>query len=293
MDTSTAIANIVVGSEVAHIARCIDTLLKADYSDSEVFSKLLPFLGKDLLEKNVIDYSAEPGIDIHDRYFVLWEPFIRAKTALLVGTIAEKCSGLEKVEPIIPYLIDMVTSEEEIEQSFSFLAISNIGLKQPSLILPHMQKLVRSLTQLVATASAPSRPFCLFHSLPFQNQLFESFLDFCFIPGLFEPEHISRFVEAGLPVSLVQIALSTYAFDKKPELQWRVLETFLKLITEHPQGSKLFDSDRIPSTANDLCFLMKSALTNKELPNSMRNAFYAIKEMNANSFAELVKKYKK
>ena len=295
MDTSIAIANLVPGNEVAAIARCIDTLLQSDYYNSEVFIKLLPFLGKDLLEKKIIDFSAEPGVDITDRYFVLWEPFLRAKTALLIATIVEKCDNVEKVSELVPFLIDMFLSEEEIEQCFSLIAISNIGLRLPNLILPHFPKLVKPLTSLISLASAPSKPFCLYHSRPFQSQVFESFIDFCSIQGIFEPQNISRFVEANLPISLVQISLSTPVYiEKKSELQWKIIYVYLRLITEHPQGINLFDIDRIPSNSFDLCNLMRYTLTNKEFGAKLRIAIDSIpsNQRTGQGFIDFCKKYK-
>ena len=177
MDATTAKANLVPGKEVAQIARAMDSLLQNDCGDASVIKKLLPFLGQNLLEKKVIEYSSEPGVDITNRYFVLWEPFARAKAALLVGTIVEKAEKLteEDLEGVVPLLMGMMNSNEDIELTFAFLAITNIGLKLPQLVIPQFQTLAKIGNALVNIASHPPKAFSLFHSIPFQNEIYESF----------------------------------------------------------------------------------------------------------------------
>ena len=291
MDTKVALENLTPGNEAVQLAACMDALLKAEYDGAEVFTKILPFLGKNLMEQGIVEYSAEPGIDITNNYFVLWEPFIRAKAALLVGTVAEKCKEKVDYSPLVPPIVDMFLGEEEIEQNFALIAITNIGMKQPDLILSLLPKLVKPLVSIVGQAAMPSKPFCLYHSEPFQRQAFESFLDFMDIPGLFDPQNIQRLVEANITLAIIQIALTQHVYlEHKPSILWRMIWVFLRLTTEHPQGIKMWDIDHIPKEGFDSCLLMREALKSKDNAGRIRNLVDAIpeKERTVQRFKDLV-----
>lgn len=297
MDPATAVANITPGSEVANLARCFDTLLQADYADTSVLEKLLPFLGKNLLERNVIDYSREPGVDITDNYFVLWEPFLRAKTALLIGTIIEKCAEVPDVSHLIEPLVDLFLGEEEIEQCFALIAITNIGLRKPEAILPLFPKLVKPLMLIVGSAASPAQPFCLYHSVAFQSQIFESFLDFMDIPGLLDtPENVQRLFESNVTLAIIQIALSERVYiEKKPATLWRMIWVFLRITTEHPQGLKMWDVDHIPKNGPQACLLMRLALIAPDRAAYIRNQVAKIptEQRTVDRFAQLLKELSK
>ena len=273
MDTKVALENLIPGNEAAQLAACIDALLKAEYGGADVFPKLLPFLGKNLIENGIIEYSPEPGVDITNSYFVLWEPFIRAKTALLIGTVAENCKESPDFSQLVPPLVDMFLGEEEIEQNFALIALTNIGMKAPELILSLLPKLAQPLVAIVGQAAMPSKPFCLYHSAPFQRQAFESFLDFMDIPGLFgNPENVQRLVEANITLAIIQIALSQHVYlEHKVSILWRMTWVFLRLTTEHPQGVKMWDLDHIPKQGYESCVLMRAALKGPDSAGTIRN----------------------
>ena len=298
MDTETAKANLKPGKEVAYLAKCIDTLLQEDCKDPSVLEILAPFLGQKLMENKVIDYSVEPGVDITDHYFVLWEPFLRAKSALLIGTIAEKCENLPDCTKLVDTLVGIFTSaqSEEIEIAFSFFAITHIGLRQPEAVVPHFAKMAKYATTLISIAAAPPKAFGLFHSIPFRTEAFESFLNLCQTKGIFEnPDNVNRFVAAGLPVSLLQIALSAQCFvEKHPEMQWKLLSVFVRLLTEYPNGYQLIDLDRLPrENFNDCCTLMRFAVVNHDKVGALRSEIDSVKEADRTgpAFQALVKKY--
>lgn len=300
MDSETAKANLTPGKDVAYLARCIDTLLQNDCGDSSVISILTPFLGQKLMENKVIDYSIEPGVDITDHYFVLWEPFLRAKAALLIGTIAEKCDSLPDCSAVVETLVGIFTSSqsEEIEISFSFFAITHIGLRQPESVLPHFAQIAKPATSMISIAAAPPKAFGLFHAIPFRYDAFDSFLNLCNIKGVFEnPDNVNRLVAAGLPVSLLQIGLSAQIFvEKHPDAQWKLLSVFVRLLTEYPNGYQLIDLDRLPrENFNDCCTLMRIAVVNHESVGALRNEIDAVKDADrtAAAFQALVKKHQK
>ena len=300
MDAETAKANLTPGKDVAYLARCMDTLLQSECKDATVFDILKPFLGQKLMETKVIDYSVEPGVDITDHYFVLWEPFLRAKAALLVGTIAEKCETLPDCTSLVDTLVGIFTNSqsEEIEISFAFFAITNIGLRQPEAVLPHLAHIAKPATSLISIAAAPPKAFGLFHSIPFRSDAFESFLNLCNIKGVFEnPDNVNRLVAAGLAISLLQIGLSAQIFvEKHPEMQWKLLSVFVRLLTEYPNGYQLIDLDRLPrENFNDCCTLMRIAVVNHESVGALRNEIEAVKDADrtAEAFQALVKKHQK
>lgn len=278
MNAQQAVQELVPGKEVSQIAKCIDTLLQSDYSDPVIFEKVVPFLQTNLLVNNIIDYSVEPGVDISDRYFVLWEPFIRAKAALLIGEVSERSSSITNVAHIIPFLNAMILGDEDIEQAFGFFALSQIGLKQPESVLPHFAQLVRPICALLKKSVNSSRAFSLFKMSAFQYQLFESFIDFAQVKGVFEnPDFVQRFVAAGLPTVLTQIALSASVFlTKKAQFQWPFIRIFLRLITEHPNGASFFDLDALNRTGIDLCSLMRIVLIKPGKAGALRNEIAAI-----------------
>lgn len=296
MDAVTAKANLVPGKEVAQIARAMDSLLQSDCGDVAVVKKLLPFLGQNLLEKRVIEYSSEPGVDITNRYFVLWEPFARAKAALLLGTIVEKAEKItaEDLEGTVPLLMAMMNSNEDIELTFAFLALTNIGLRLPQLIAPQLQALAKIGNALVNVASHPPKAFSLFHSVPFQNEIYESFLNLCLTNGVFEtPENLQRFVQSGLSYSLIAItkAAANYV-EKRPEMEWNLLYISLRLITEFPGGGQLFDLDRLPmDPKNNPAIVLRVVCQDKQKAGAVRNILDAIpqSERNQDRFAQLTK----
>jgi hypothetical protein len=276
MDNESAKANLIPGKDVAYIARCMDALLQSDCSDPSVIDLITPFLAPKLLDNRVIDFSIDPGVDITDHYFVLWEPFIRGKTALLLGTIAEKAATLPDLTSIVTTLVEIFTNgvSEEIELSFSFFAIAHIARRQPQAVLPHFQKLVRFAGAFVGLAAYPPKAFGLFHSIPFQTEAFDSFLNFVSTIGLFEtPDNVQRLVAAGLPITLFQIAQGSSKFEEKhPEMLWKWLTIFLRLITEHPNGYQLFDLDRIPRDyVNDLLAILRLVLLSPSGAGAIRN----------------------
>ena len=297
MDTKVALDNLIPGNEAAQLAQSIDALLKAEYAGADVFEKVLPFLGQNLIERGIIEYSAEPGVDITNNYFVLWEPFIRAKIALLIGTVAEKCTEVPDLSPLVPPLVDMFLGEEEIEVCFALIAITNIGMKKPDLILSLLPKLAKPLVGIVGQAAMPSKPFCLYHSEPFQRQAFESFLDFMDIPGLFEkPENVQYLVGANITLAIIQIALSGHIYlEHKPEILWRMIWVFLRLTTEHPQGVKMWDLDHIPKQGIDACILMRAALKGPDSAGAIRNMVDKIpkKDRTVERFKLLIKEIPK
>ena len=185
MDVETAKANLIPGKDVAYLARCIDTLLQHDCTDTSLLPLLLPFLDQNLLDNKIIDYGIEPGVDITDHYFVLWEPFARAKVALLIGTIAEKCDTLPDCKDIVEKLMVMIKGNEDIELAFSFFALTNIGQKQPNLILDHFSDLCKIANTLVTISTNQTKAFSLFHSVPFRTEIYDTYLDFCAIKGIF------------------------------------------------------------------------------------------------------------
>lgn len=296
MDATTAKANLVPGKEVAQIARAMDSLLQNDCGDASVIKKLLPFLGQNLLEKKVIEYSSEPGVDITNRYFVLWEPFARAKAALLVGTIVEKAEKLteEDLEGVVPLLMGMMNSNEDIELTFAFLAITNIGLKLPQLVIPQFQTLAKIGNALVNIASHPPKAFSLFHSIPFQNEIYESFLNLCLLKGVFEtPENLQKFIQTGLLYSLLTITKASPDYvQKRPEMEWNLLYICLRLITEFPGGGQLFDLDRLPiDPKNNPAIVLRIVSQDKQKAGAVRNILDAIpqSERNQDRFAQLTK----
>jgi hypothetical protein len=296
MDVEAAKANLIQGKDVAYIARCIDTLLQSDCNDPTVIDLIFPFLGPKLLENRVIDYSIEPGVDITDHYFVLWEPFIRAKTALLIGTIAEKSATLPDLTAIVNTLVEIFTNgfSEEIELAFAFFAISHIGLKQPKPVLAHFAKLAKFAGQFVNLAAYPPKAFGLFHSVAFQTEAFDSFLNLVKVQGVFEtPDNVQRLVAAGLPITLFQIAQASPNYtEKHPEILWKWLRIFLKLLTEHPNGHQLFDLDRVPREyVNDALAILRLAVLAPDRAGSLRTEMEATPESGktADAFKKLVR----
>lgn len=239
MDVETAKANLVPGKEVQELARCMDTLLSQECNDPSVFPQLLPFLGPNLIERKIIDYSIEPGVDITNHYFVLWEPFVRAKSALLIGTIAEKCKELPDCAELIEPLITMLKSKEDIEYTFAIIAVSNIGLKRPEYILPHFSYLSKRLPELVYLASSVKSPFSLFYSVPFQSEVYESCVSICEIKGVFDnTENLNRLIDGGIPMALNQISRDSEKYkEKKPELKGKV-DKCIKLLNQHLSNNK-------------------------------------------------------
>jgi hypothetical protein len=300
MDVEAARQNLVQGRDADYLARCMDVLLQNDYKDPSIFPSLVPFLGKKLLDQRIIDYGMEPGVDITDHYFVLWEPFLRAKTALLVGTIAEKSADLPDTTPLIDPLVAMMTSHdsEEIELAFAFFAIGQIGLRQPTPLIGHFPQLCRAATSLVNLAANRPKAFGLFHSIAFRTEVFESFVNLARFKGVFEkPDNVQRFIAAGLPYSILQIALAAQFYvEKHPMLQWDLIDVFLRLVTEHPNGHQLFDLDRIPRDGfNDICTILRFAIVNPAQLGALRNDVEAVKSADRSTqrFTALVRKYVK
>lgn len=293
MDPETAASNIIIGHEVADLARCFDVLLQNNCGDTTVLDKIFPFLGKDLLERNIIDYSRDPGVDITDSYFVLYEPFLRAKAALLVGTIIENCKEVPDVTKFVNPLIDLFTGEEEIEQCFALIGLTSISQRKPELILPHFPKLARPLILIIGAASSPAQSFSLYQSNVFKSQVFESFLDFMEIPGLLDtPENVQRLFESNITLAIIQIALSEYVYiPKTPRTLWKMIWLFLRITTEHPQGIKMWDLDHIPKNGPQACNLMRIALTSPEKAALVRNEVNKISSNNPSfeTFTKLVK----
>jgi hypothetical protein len=300
MDVETARQNLVQGREADYIARCMDVLLQNDYKDPSVFPSLLPFLGSRLLDQRIIDYAIEPGVDITDHYFVLWEPFLRAKTALLIGTIVEKSTDVPDMTPFVGQLVTIMTGHdsEEIELAFAFFAIGQIGLRQPSPLISHFPQLCRSATSLVNLAANRPKAFGLFHSIAFRTEVFEAFVNFARFRGVFEnPDNVQRFIASGLPFSILQIALSAEHYvEKHPLLQWDLLGVFLRLVTEHPSGHQLFDLDRVPrETFNDIVTIIRFGLVNPAQLGAIRNGLEAVKipDRTTQRFTAFVTKYSK
>ena len=294
MDPETAKANLVPGKDVSYLARCMDTLLQADCSDTSVFPLILPFLGQNLIDQNVIDYGIEPGVDITDSYFVLWEPFARAKAALLVGTIAEKCTALpDDVSEIVNRLMVMIQGNEDIELAFSFYALANIGLKKPEAILPHFQALCKIANGLVTIATNPTKAFSLFHSQPFKTEVYDSFLDFCSIKGVFDsPDNVQRLVANGLPFSIVNIANAVLFYvEKRPEMLWKLMMIFCRFVTEHPAGNQIMETENLTRDPKvNVGFAMRYALIDRDKAGELRNAIFAVpeKERTTERFAMIV-----
>jgi hypothetical protein len=298
MDVPGAKAGLVPGRDADYIARCIDVLLTNNCADPSVFESLQIFLAPKLIENKVIDYAIEPGVDIADHYFVLWEPFLRSKAALLIGTIIEKAESLPDLAPIVGLLVAIFTNKEseDIEHAFSFFALGQIARKQPAPILPHFPQLCRTACAIVNEAANPPKSFSLFHSIPFRTEVFEAFLNLGQTAGVFEEhDYVQRFIAAGLPFSILQIALSAELYiEKRPELQWDCLFLFLKLVTEHPNGHQIFDPDRLPrDSINDICTILRFAVLNPRLFGAIRNEVVAIKpaDRTTANFKALVAKY--
>jgi hypothetical protein len=298
MDVESAKANLVKGRDVAYIARCIDILLQSDCADPAVCELCLPFLGQKLLDNGIIDFSVDPGVDITDRYFVLWEPFIRGKAALLIGTIAEKAESFPDLPQIVSALIAIFINEnsEEIERTFVFFGLVKIGLKNPGLIVPRFPEIVTHSTALLSFAASRPNAFGLFHSIPFKTTVFESFLDLCQIKGIFEnPDHVHRLAAAGLPQCLLQIGLSAKLFEEKhPELFWRAFSVFLRFLTEFPNGYQLVDVDKLPKEdSNDLYAFMRLAVLEHRKTGTMRSDVDGVKlaDRNLERFKKLLTKW--
>lgn len=256
--------------------------------------KLLPFLQQDLLANGIIEYSIDPGVDLTERYFVLWEPFIRAKIALLIGEITDRAKEIVNVNEFIPLFIHMISSEEDIEQAFALFAVSEIGIKQSSSIAPFLTQLFRPVCNLLRKSVNPTRAFSLFRSIPFQLQLFESFLEFCQIDGIFEiPDNVQRLLSAGFSSALVSIALCPGVYiPKKPEFQWLFMKIFLRLVTEHPTGNTFFDLDIFPKQGIDLCTLMRICLLDKNKAGEMRNDIASTVKQTAEEWTAFFNRWK-
>jgi hypothetical protein len=298
MDIETAKAGLIPGRDADYVARCIDVLITNSYSDPSIFESLQIFLQPKLIDNKVIDYGIEPGVDITDHYFVLWEPFLRAKAAWLIGKITQKSETIPDLTSIVNLLVSIFTNQqsEEIELVFTFFTISQIGLRQPGAIIPHFPQLCKTASALVNLAANPPKAFGLFHSVPFKTEMFKAFLDFGLIQGVFENhDYVQRFLAAGLPFSILQIALCAELYiQPRPRMQWDCLYVFLKLVTEHPNGVQLFDVDRLPrENINDICTILRFAVTHPKLVGQLRNEVVAVgdDQRTAENFAVLVQKY--
>lgn len=293
MDVETAKANLIPGKDVAYLARCIDTLLQHDCSDTTLLPLLLPFLDQNLLDNKIIDYGIEPGVDITDHYFVLWEPFARAKVALLIGTIAEKCDTLPDCKDIVEKLMVMIKGNEDIELAFSFFALTNIGQKLPNLILEHFNELCKIANTLVTISTNQTKAFSLFHSVPFRTEIYDTYLDFCAIKGIFEnPQNVQSLVSAGLPFSLINIANAVLSYiEKRPEMLWKLMTIFLRFVTEHPTGSSMIETDNLTKDPKvNVGFAMRYALLGRDKAGELRNKIEAVpeKERTTETFAKIV-----
>ena len=293
MDVETAKANLIPGKDVAYLARCIDTLLQHDCTDTSLLPLLLPFLDQNLLDNKIIDYGIEPGVDITDHYFVLWEPFARAKVALLIGTIAEKCDTLPDCKDIVEKLMVMIKGNEDIELAFSFFALTNIGQKQPNLILDHFSDLCKIANTLVTISTNQTKAFSLFHSVPFRTEIYDTYLDFCAIKGIFEsPQNVQTLVSAGLPFSLINIANAVLSYiEKRPEMLWKLMTIFLRFVTEHPTGSTMIETDNLTKDPKvNVGFAMRYALLGRDKAGELRNKIEAVpaKERTTEAFAKIV-----
>jgi hypothetical protein len=298
MDVPAAKAGLVPGRDADYIARCIDVLLTNSCADPTIFESLQVFLAPKLLDNKVIDYAIEPGVDIADHYFVLWEPFLRAKAALLIGTIIEKADNLPDLTPVVNLLVSIFTNQqsEEIELAFSIFALGQSARRQPAPVLQHFPRLCKTGCALVNLAASPPKAFSLFHSIPFRTEVFEGFLNLGNMNGVFEDhDFVQRFVAAGVPISILQIALSAELYiEKRPELQWDCLFLFLKLVTEHPNGHQLFDVDRLPrDSINDICTILRFAVLNPKLLGAIRNVVVAVNKSDRTTanFKALVARY--
>lgn len=298
MDQQVAFDNIIPGKEAQVIANSMDALLQSDYSKSEILPKLLPFLGKNLLEERILEYSMEPGVDISNSYFVLYEPFVRAKSALLIGTVLEKCTEAPDLKSYVDPLIEMVKGEEDIEQVFAFFALACIGTHSPELVLEKLNVLAPLIITLVSNATKPKNYFSLFHMSAFVYQVYDSFLDFLHIPKLLDtPDYVTRFVDANVTFAVFQVALSTHFYlPKHPNILFKATNVFLRLATEHPMGIKMWDLDHIPKDETlEACALMRIALTGgKDKAVQIRNEFAKIdkKDYTQERFTSFVKQYK-
>lgn len=293
MDVETAKANLIPGKDVAYLARCIDTLLQHDCSDTSLLPLLSPFLDQNLLDNKIIDYGIEPGVDITDHYFVLWEPFVRAKVALLIGTIAEKCDTLPECKEIVEKLMVMIKGNEDIELAFSFFALTNISQKQPKLIMDHYNDLCKIANTLVTISTNQTKAFSLFHSVPFKTEIFDTYLDFCAIKGIFEnPQNVQTLVSAGLPFSLINIANAVLSYiEKRPEMLWKLMNIFLRFVTEHPAGASMIETDNLTKDQKvNVGFAMRYALLGRDKAGELRNKIEAVpeKERTTEKFAQIV-----
>lgn len=114
------------------------------------------------METKVIDDSVEPGVDITDHYFVLWEPFLRAKAALLVGAIAQRCETLPDCASRVDRLVGIFANPQSEE--FECLCNHEYRPAPAEAVLPHFPHIAKPATSLTSIAAAPPKAFGLFHS---------------------------------------------------------------------------------------------------------------------------------
>ena len=279
MQVQDAVANLIPGREVSYIARCLDCLIENEYSDPAILSQLTPFLGQNLLSTNVVDYSVDSGVDVCSTYFVLWEPFVRAKATHLVGIIVEKAENVPDLSGIINSLLTILNSDEDLEKLYAFITLTNIGRKIPSAILPHFQSLCKIATAIINYATNAPNAFTIYRLPQFVIQVYECFLEFALIDGILNsPENMQRFISVGIQINLVQIA-SKYAMiekSQKPAILWNLMWVFLKIVTEHPNGPSLFDLDNLPKPGEEIHIAMRIALTDRSKAGGMRNALDSV-----------------
>lgn len=114
------------------------------------------------MQTKVIDDSVEPGVDITDHYFVLWEPFLRAKAALLVGAIAQRCETLPDCASRVDRLVGIFANPQSEE--FECLCNHEYRPAPAEAVLPHFPHIAKPATSLTSIAAAPPKAFGLFHS---------------------------------------------------------------------------------------------------------------------------------
>ena len=172
------------------------------------------------------------------------------------------------------------------------MALTNIGLRLPQLILPHFPTLCKLGNALVNLASHPPKAFSLFHSLPFQTETYDSFLNLCLMKGALDvPDNMQRITSLGLPNSILIITKAVPSFvEKRPKMEWTLLYITLRLITEFPKGNLLIDLDRLPrDPKNHPATVIRIVCQDTQKAGAVRNLLDAIPESERNQerFAQL------
>ena len=279
MQVQDAVSNLLPGREVSYIARCLDCLIENEYSNPEILSKITPFLGQNLLSSGVVDYSVDSGVDVCPTYFVLWEPFVRAKATHLVGIIVEKAETVPDLSGVLNLILSILNSDEDLEKLYAFICLTNIGRKAPSVILPHFPTICKIATAITNYATNAPNAFTIYRLPQFLIQAYECFLEFALIDGILgSPENMQRFIAAGIQLNLVQIVSKVALIEKseKPAILWNLMWVFLRIVTEHPNGPSLFDLDNLPKPGEEIHMAMRIALTDRSKAGGMRNAIDSV-----------------